>query len=78
MEVRKPSSLVRTSAEGGTFAAAAMVASQIAEAQFPGTQGAGLLAASLVGALGAWLASVSRNLVNSDKVPSWVKILAGA
>jgi hypothetical protein len=73
---RKPASSVRSGVEGGFWAAAAVVASQVAASYFPGVDGVGLMAAAGVGAFGAWLSSVSRSLAANSTSPV-VKALLG-
>jgi hypothetical protein len=64
-------------AEGGVFATAAVVVADIVSTKFPETAGAGVLAAAVVGAFGAWAASAIRTLRASESNPRWLKILLG-
>jgi hypothetical protein len=73
---RKPVSSVRGAAEGGFWAAAAVVGAQVASSHFPGVDGVGLMAAAFVGGAGVWLASVSRNVAAASGSPV-VKALLG-
>ena len=74
---RQPAGAVRSATEGGIWAAAAVVAADLAVTQWPETQGVGVLAAAAVGAGGAWVASVLRNVAASPSVPTWVKTVLG-
>jgi hypothetical protein len=67
---------VRSGLEGGFWAAAAVVASQVAANYFPGTDGVGLMAAAFVGGAGVWLASVARNIAAASGSPV-VKAILG-
>ena len=74
---RQATGAVRSAAEGGVWAAGAVVAADLAVSQWPEVQGVGVLAAAVVGGAGAWLASVLRNVAGSESVPSWVKTVLG-
>ena len=76
-EIREATGVVRTATEGGLWASAAVVAADLASTRWPEVQGSGVLAAAVVGAGAAWLASVARNLAVSKGVPEWVKTVIG-
>ncbi len=75
---RPAAGAVRTASEGGLWAAAAVVANQLAVSQWPEVEGVGLLAAATVGAGAAWLANVARNVAHSEGAPGWLKTVLGA
>lgn len=74
---RQPASGARTAGEGAVIATAAVVAADVAGKHFADVEGAGALAAAVVGGAGAWVASVARNLGSEASTPGWVKVLLG-
>ena len=66
---RLPSSSTRTAVEGGFWGAAALVAAQWAQAQFPEVDGVSLMAASAVGGFGTWFHHVLRNVAANTENP---------
>jgi hypothetical protein len=76
--IRAATGPVRTATEGGVVAAAVVVAADLASTQWPETQGAGVLAGAVVGAVATWGASVARNLSLNPKFPDVLRTVLGA